>query len=158
MKRKHTAIVAVAALCLAAGALPARADNLLIAKSSFPQFWTGNVDKQLLVNDGATALLFSVPVTGSVSFTYTAECRLNADTGSYLVVAIFVDNVKLIPTGNGDAFCSGRSGTVGGGAARRSMTASRTLFAGTHQIRIGAVVGGPHLGASIRASTLVVAQ
>ena len=94
-----------------------------------------------------------------VSVTYTAECHLNAGTGSYIFITILIDNQPMTPTGPGDAFCSGRSGAVGGGAARRSITVSRTLLGGfIHQMRIFAQVSGTHTGARIGASTLVVAQ
>lgn len=157
MSFKATKRLAVAAVCLAAVALPAKADNLVSNFTVAPQSWLGNVAQNIRLSTGGAFIVgFGNPLGGPVSVTFTAECQLVAGTGSYLHVSVLIDNVVTPPSGSDAAFCSGRGAGVQGGWARNSITVTRLLGAGAHSVRVVAAVSGPHTGARLDDTTIMV--
>ena len=143
MNLKHIAKAAVAAAFLVAVALPVRADNLVIAWTSEDQILPGPTTRILNIHGSAVDILnFLVPVSGKVSVTYTAVCRLRALPSSnyHIEITVLIDDQPVEPSGPGDTFCSGgwaeADGAVVPAGASRSITVSPSLLAGTHSIRI----------------------
>lgn len=157
MSFKATKRLAVAALCLAAVALPAKADNLQFNFTTVEQIWLGNVAQNIRLTPGGAFLVgFGNPFGGPVSVTFTAECQLVAGTTSWLHVSVLIDNVVTPPSGSDAAFCSGRGAGVQGGWARHSITVTRLLGAGAHSVRVVAAVTGPHTGARLDDTSIMV--
>ena len=157
MSYKSMKLVAVATLCLAAVALPAKADNLAANFTVAPQNWLGNVAQNIrLTPGGALVQPFVNPLGGSVSVTYTAECQLIAASTSWLHVTVLIDNIVAVPTGPDAAFCSGRGVGLGGGWARQSVTVTRAMAAGAHSVRVVGQVNGAHTGARLDDTTVLI--
>ena len=157
MSFKATKRLAVAALCLAAVALPAKADNLVSNFTVAPQSWLGNLSQGIRLSPGGAIVVpFGNPLGGPVSVTFTAECQLVAGTTSWLHVSVLIDNAVTPPSGSDAAFCSGRGAGVQGGWARHSITVTRLLGAGAHSVRVIAAVSGLHTGARLDDTTIMV--
>ena len=157
MSFKATKRLAVAALCLAAVALPAKADNLASNFTVAPQSWLGNVAQNIRLSPGGAFIVpFGNPLGGPVSVTFTAECQLVAGTTSWLHVSVLIDNLVTPPSGSDAAFCSGRGAGVQGGWARHSITVTRLLGPGAHNVRVVAAVSGVHTGARLDDTTIMV--
>ena len=99
---------------------------------------------------------FGNPLGGPVSVTFTAECQLVAGTASWLHVSVLIDNLATLPSGSDAAFCSGRGAGVQGGWARHSITVTRLLAGGAHSVRVVAAVTGPHTGARLDDTSIMV--
>lgn len=157
MSYKSMKHLASAVLCLAALALPAKADNLAANFTVVPQAWVGNVAQNIrLTTGGLLVVPFGNPLGGPVSVTFTAECQLVAAPLSWLHVTVLIDNIVAAPSGPDAAFCSGRGAGVLGGWARQSITVSRLLGAGTHSARVVGQVSGAHTGARLDDTTILI--
>ncbi len=157
MSRKIFGILAAATLGVAAASLPVRADNLTANFTTIPQSWVGNAAQNIRLSPaGALVLPFVNPLAGTVSVTYTAECQLIAASTSWLHVTVLIDNVVVVPTGPDAAFCSGRGIGVSGGWARQSVTVSRLLGAGPHNVRVLGQVNGVHTSARLDDTTVLI--
>lgn len=153
--------LALTTLCLAAFALPAKADNLQHAITTIPQAWTGPARQNIRLNDGgALVISFSNPLAGFVSVTFNAECSLIGLQSSYIAVTILIDDVVIPPSGFDAAFCSGRGTNTAGGLSRNSFTVNRLLPAGVHSVKVFAqaltALVGSQLSARLDDVTILV--
>ena len=158
MNFKTIAKAAMAAACVAAGAIPAHAD-ILLTQSAQEFYWQGiNAVPVLPAGSIYSTLPFTNTTAGLVSVTFTAECRVISALGTYIHLTILIDDVVAVPTGPDAAFCSGRGVGVGGGRAHQSITVGRALAAGAHSVKINAQVSGAHTSAYLDNMTLLVVR
>lgn len=127
--------LSLVAFCMAAFALPARADNFQHAFTTIPQAWTGPFRQNIRLNDaGALVIPFSNPASGIVSVTFNAECSVNGHQLNNVAVTILIDDAAVPPSGFDAAFCNGRGSIPN--LSRYSLTVNRVLAAGAHNLKV----------------------
>ncbi len=157
MNFQRSGMVAMAAACVMAAAPSAKADNIIGSFTVAPQVWTGNTAQAVaLTSRGSTSLNFNNPTAGPVTVIFTAECQIVGAANSFVDITVLIDNEAVVPSNVSDAYCSGLGVGVGGGLAHFALAVSKALAAGQHSVKVNTIAVGPHIGARLDDTTLIV--
>jgi hypothetical protein len=136
-----------AALAVAAAAGPAQADILKFVANTQEQVFTGSQDLTINEDNGAFSTRFKVKRQNFVVITFTAECLLTGNNGSFLEVDILVKLEgtstfePLKPTDGDNSFCAPGNNT-GFYWVGASVAGGGVMPVGNHTVKVNATVRG----------------
>jgi hypothetical protein len=146
-------------VCLGGMSLPAKSENIKFSFNASSQSWFSVLRQDIrLTNSGSKTIQFDTAKRGLVAVTFNAECQLIARSQSSLNIDIILDQSIVAITNGDDAFCSGRGVGVEGGWARHSFTVAKELGAGTHTLRVKAIVVGDFSFARLDDITVLISR